>query len=143
MLKNFATNFFGAMCLSRAILPHFREKKRGTLLYLSSILAHSAIPTSGTYAATKGAIESECCDVRCESCVLLLIIDVLPRRRALSQRRSGSLWCEMLHRGSRPFPYTHPVTREDRIQCQRHSRLRSSQQDVRGCGCGLGPESAR
>ena len=56
--KVFSTNFFGAMNLTWALLPHLRERRTGTILFMSSLLAWEALPTSGAYAATKGALES-------------------------------------------------------------------------------------
>lgn len=58
MRNVFSTNFFGAINLSRAILPHFRERKTGTLIFMSSYTVWEGQPTPGAYVASKGALES-------------------------------------------------------------------------------------
>lgn len=59
MRKVFDTNFFGAMNVTRAVLPHFRGQRKGTLVFMSSFFAWDPVPMAGAYAATKGAMESK------------------------------------------------------------------------------------
>ena len=53
----FATNFFGAVALIKAVLPGMRARRAGTIVNLSSIAARQPGAGSGYYAATKCAIE--------------------------------------------------------------------------------------
>ncbi|WP_435110979.1 oxidoreductase [Nocardiopsis synnemataformans] len=54
----FATNVFGPVELIRAVLPGMRERRRGTIVNVSSIGARMTPPGSGYYAATKAALEA-------------------------------------------------------------------------------------
>lgn len=48
---------FGAVALIQAVLPHFRERKTGHILNISSILGTSGFPGWGAYGAAKAALE--------------------------------------------------------------------------------------
>ncbi|MGV9315945.1 SDR family NAD(P)-dependent oxidoreductase [Streptomyces sp. NPDC003691] len=51
------TNFFGALWVSQAVLPHLRARRSGHILQVSSIGALSGFPTTGLYSASKFALE--------------------------------------------------------------------------------------
>jgi short-subunit dehydrogenase len=53
----FATNVFGLIRVTQAVLPHMRERKAGTIVNLSSIGGLVASPGFGMYNATKFAVE--------------------------------------------------------------------------------------
>jgi NADP-dependent 3-hydroxy acid dehydrogenase YdfG len=53
----FASNFFGAVRMIKAVLPGMRARRRGTIVNLSSIAARNPGPGSAYYAATKCAVE--------------------------------------------------------------------------------------
>jgi NAD(P)-dependent dehydrogenase (short-subunit alcohol dehydrogenase family) len=53
----FATNFFGAIALIKAVLPRMRAKRRGAIVNISSIGGRRSPAGSGYYAASKFAIE--------------------------------------------------------------------------------------
>jgi NAD(P)-dependent dehydrogenase (short-subunit alcohol dehydrogenase family) len=53
----FATNVFGLIETTRALLPHFRKQKSGHILNISSIVGLVATPGLGAYNATKFAVE--------------------------------------------------------------------------------------
>jgi NAD(P)-dependent dehydrogenase (short-subunit alcohol dehydrogenase family) len=56
--KVFATNVFGLLAVTRAVLPQMREQRSGHVINLSSIGGYSAaFPGWGVYCATKFAIE--------------------------------------------------------------------------------------
>lgn len=53
----FDVNFFGAVNLMRAVLPHMRQQKRGTIVQVTSIGGRLAYPASSAYTASKFALE--------------------------------------------------------------------------------------
>lgn len=53
----FETNLFGVIRMTKALLPHFRERRRGHILMLSSIGGLTGLPGWGYYNATKFAVE--------------------------------------------------------------------------------------
>lgn len=55
--KQFNTNVFGVMEVTRAILPHFRQKKNGTIITVTSMGGLLTFPTYSLYHSTKWAVE--------------------------------------------------------------------------------------
>src|ERR1700694_3507351 len=53
----FATNFFGAVAMIKAVLPGMRARRAGAIVNISSIGARISPPGSGYYSATKAALE--------------------------------------------------------------------------------------
>jgi NAD(P)-dependent dehydrogenase (short-subunit alcohol dehydrogenase family) len=56
--KVFDINVFGVQRMNRAIIPYFREKKDGLIMYTSSLLGRMALPFYGPYQASKWALEA-------------------------------------------------------------------------------------
>jgi NAD(P)-dependent dehydrogenase (short-subunit alcohol dehydrogenase family) len=55
--EQFETNVFGAMAVTRALLPSMRASRRGRIVMVSSISGRLAFPGLGVYAASKHALE--------------------------------------------------------------------------------------
>lgn len=53
----FATNYFGPVGLIRLVLPHMRRLGRGKIINVSSVSGMLAMPTMGSYSASKYALE--------------------------------------------------------------------------------------
>lgn len=53
----FSTNLFGAVALTRALLPSMRRAGRGRFVFLSSEGGIAGMPAIGAYSAAKGALE--------------------------------------------------------------------------------------
>ena len=54
----FAVNFFGAVNLTKAVLPMMRRQRSGRIVMVSSLSALIALPLAGAYAASKAALEA-------------------------------------------------------------------------------------
>ena len=55
--ESFETNFYGLLRVCRAVLPHLRERRAGTIVNVSSLGGLIAVPFQGIYCATKFATE--------------------------------------------------------------------------------------
>ncbi|OKH33212.1 short-chain dehydrogenase/reductase [Calothrix sp. HK-06] len=55
--RQFATNVFGLMAVTRAILPYFRGRRQGIIVNVASIGGKMTFPLYGSYHATKWAVE--------------------------------------------------------------------------------------
>ena len=49
-------NFLGAVNITQAVLPHMRESRRGTIIYVSSVMAAYGLPFQAFYSASKSAV---------------------------------------------------------------------------------------
>jgi NAD(P)-dependent dehydrogenase (short-subunit alcohol dehydrogenase family) len=56
--KVFDVNVFGVQRLLRAVLPHFRQQAKGTIIHTSSCIGRVTTPFLAAYSASKYALES-------------------------------------------------------------------------------------
>lgn len=55
--RQFTVNLFGTMEVTRALLPHFRSRKSGTIITVTSGVGRVTVPLVSVYAASKFALE--------------------------------------------------------------------------------------
>ncbi|MEH2207341.1 MAG: oxidoreductase [Nostoc sp.] len=55
--KQYDTNVFGLLNVTRAILPYLRQQKSGRVINITSLFGYDAVPGWGLYGSTKFAIE--------------------------------------------------------------------------------------
>jgi NAD(P)-dependent dehydrogenase (short-subunit alcohol dehydrogenase family) len=55
--RQYDTNFFGVLNVTREVLPFMRSRGRGRIINISSVSAFSGSPTMGAYASSKWALE--------------------------------------------------------------------------------------
>lgn len=55
--QQFAVNVFGVMDVTRAVLPHMRERRRGVIVNISSGAGVFTLPGASSYCASKFALE--------------------------------------------------------------------------------------
>jgi NAD(P)-dependent dehydrogenase (short-subunit alcohol dehydrogenase family) len=55
--RQFATNVFGLMAVTRALLPHFRDRQAGTIVNIASVGGRLTFPLYSVYHSTKWAVE--------------------------------------------------------------------------------------
>lgn len=55
--KQFDVNVFGLIDVTRAVLPHMRERRNGRIINISSISGRFGFPGLGPYSASKHAVE--------------------------------------------------------------------------------------
>lgn len=55
--QQFAANYFGPVAMIRAVLPYMRTLGRGKIINVSSVSGMLAMPTMGSYSASKHALE--------------------------------------------------------------------------------------
>jgi NAD(P)-dependent dehydrogenase (short-subunit alcohol dehydrogenase family) len=56
--EQFETNFFGALWVTQAVLPHMRARRRGHIIQVSSLAGVISAPNLGIYCASKWALEA-------------------------------------------------------------------------------------
>ncbi|GAA4271454.1 SDR family oxidoreductase [Aquimarina gracilis] len=57
ILKNFTTNYFGPINVTKAVLPLMRKQGNGLIINVTSIAGYMGLPYRGIYSASKAALE--------------------------------------------------------------------------------------
>ena len=55
--KQYDSNIFGLLNVTRAVLPYLRQQKSGRVINITSLFGYDAVPGWGLYGSTKFAIE--------------------------------------------------------------------------------------
>jgi NAD(P)-dependent dehydrogenase (short-subunit alcohol dehydrogenase family) len=55
--KQYDTNVFGLLNVTRAVLPYLRQQKSGHVINISSLFGYDVVPGWGLYGSTKFAVE--------------------------------------------------------------------------------------
>jgi NADP-dependent 3-hydroxy acid dehydrogenase YdfG len=56
--RQFATNVFGLLTMTRTVLPAMRARRSGRIINISSLVGRTTFPSMGVYGATKYAVEA-------------------------------------------------------------------------------------
>ena len=56
--RQFDVNFFGQFICAKAVVPYMRERRRGTIVNISSVAALAPIPFQAFYSSSKSAIQT-------------------------------------------------------------------------------------
>ena len=111
--RQFATNVFGLLTMTRTVLPSMRARGSGRVINISSLVGRTTFPGMGVYGATKYAVEALSDALRQETAsfgIHVVIIepgfvatslgeaaDALPAQ----QRETTGAYAEMMARGTR------------------------------------------
>jgi short-subunit dehydrogenase len=89
----FETNVFGTIRMTRAVLPHMRERKQGRIVNISSVFGFIPAPYMAAYGATKHAVEgfSESLDHEVRSLgVRIVLVEPAFTRTSFDQNMQGA-----------------------------------------------------
>ncbi|MEF8906447.1 MAG: SDR family oxidoreductase [Haloarculaceae archaeon] len=90
----FDVNVYGAHRMVRAVLPHMRRRRRGTVVNVSSPQGRVASAGMGAYAASKAALESLSDSLRVEAAaydIEVVLVEPGPVRTAFGNRADDEL----------------------------------------------------
>lgn len=111
--KQFETNVFGLMSVTRAFLPEMRERGQGRIINIGSIGGRVTFPLMGAYNSTKYAVESLSDALRLELApfgVSVSIVEPGPIRTEFNDRAmqtvdlsklAGSIWAPVMEQAEK------------------------------------------
>lgn len=111
--KQFETNVFGLMSVTRAFLPEMRERGQGRIINIGSIGGRVTFPLMGAYNSTKYAVESLSDALRIELApfgIAVSIVEPGPIRTEFNDRAietldpsklAGSIWAPVMEQAER------------------------------------------
>lgn len=76
-VAQFDTNLFGAINVTRALMPYFRSKKAGVVVFFGSLAGWRGDGVAGAYVGSKFALEGNLSLVStfCEKIYIMMIAD--------------------------------------------------------------------
>lgn len=89
--RQFAVNVFGLHALTRAFLPHMRDRRHGRIVNLSSAAGRISAPFMGAYSASKFAVEAMSDALRVELApwnIAVILIEPGPIRTSFGEAAS-------------------------------------------------------
>ncbi len=104
--RMFSVNVFGAMHLTRALLPTLRAR-RGTVVQISSVAGRMAFPESGFYAATKHALEALSEALFLETCTFGMRVRVIEPGSFATRFLEHARELSAPHSASSPYAHLH------------------------------------
>jgi NAD(P)-dependent dehydrogenase (short-subunit alcohol dehydrogenase family) len=75
--RQFDTNFWGAVRVTKAVLPHMRAERTGKIIAISSVVGLFGVPFSSYYSASKHAMEGFFKSLRFELCKFNVHVSVV------------------------------------------------------------------
>lgn len=102
----FETNFFGAVRVIKAVLPHMRKQKSGTIVNVTSMGGRIAIPLDPAYHATKFALEGLSESMQYETSPFGIRIVVIEPGAVSSNFYGGLKMAKRSVDPSKPSPYS-------------------------------------
>jgi NAD(P)-dependent dehydrogenase (short-subunit alcohol dehydrogenase family) len=103
--RQFDVNVFGAIEVTRAVLPSMREARHGTIVNVSSVAGKIAIPFAAPYCASKHALEAVSDALRLEVApfgIRVVVIEAGPITTRFAERARAGV-ARILHS---PGPYS-------------------------------------
>jgi NAD(P)-dependent dehydrogenase (short-subunit alcohol dehydrogenase family) len=90
----FDVNVYGPHRLTRAVLPHMREREEGTIVNVSSVAGRVTVPGMGTYSGSKAALEAMSDALRTEveaHGVDIVLVEPGPVETSFAERANNEL----------------------------------------------------
>ena len=107
--EQFDVNLFGAVEMTRAVLPAMREKRRGTIVNVSSVAGKIAIPFAAPYSASKHALEAVSDALRVEVSpfgIRVAVVEAGPIETRFADRARRSV--DRILKGAGPYSAFYP-----------------------------------